>query len=339
MANITDVAKHARVSTYTVSAVLNRSAYVSPELTHRVLDAVRELDYTINGLARGLLTGKTSTAGMLIPDLSNPFYAKVVRGVEDVLRTAGYSLLLGNTYDRAEEQSRYLSVFRSKQVDGLLIFCAPFGEKDLAPLLSKNTPLVFIGRVPKGAIGDSVSADNRAGTKLIMDHLLGRGHSRIALITGPASISANRHRIEAWKKALREAGFEAPADYVCSGEMTPEAGYLAARQFLALGTRRPTALFAANFLIMTGVLAALREARLKCPSDVEVTSSDDSEWLDVFKPPVSTVIQPSYEMGAKAAELLLRRMSAPDGQRVQILLKAELRIRVRGRGRGVERGL
>ena len=254
MPTITDVAKRARVSTYTVSTVLNRSGNVSPELTRRVNEAVQELDYTVNGLARGLLTGKTNTVGMLIPDLSNPFYAKVVRGVEDVLRLAGYSLLLGNTYDLGEEQSRYLSVFRSKQVDGLLLFCAPSGEKELGPRLLKKVPLVFVGRVPKGVAADSVSADNRAGTRLIMRHLLGRNHRRIAVITGPASISSNRHRIEAWRKSLREAGIEALDEYFRSGDMTSECGYRCMRELLALGARRPTAVFSANFLLMTGVL-------------------------------------------------------------------------------------
>jgi LacI family transcriptional regulator len=329
MATITDVAKRARVSTYTVSCVLNRSAFVSPELTERVLQAVEELDYTVNGLARGLLTGKTNTAGMFIPDLSNPFYAKVVRGAEDVLREAGYSLLLGNTYDREEEQSRYLSVFRSKQVDGLLVFCAPGGIQDLSAFASKKLPIIFVGRVPRGVECDSVSADNRLGTRLILRHLLGRGHTRIGLITGPPTVSANRHRIEVWKKALTEAGVANTAQYFRSGDMTTEVGYTSARDLLALGAQRPTAIFSASFLLMVGVLKALKEAGLRCPQDVEVTSADDSEWLDVFDPPVSTVIQPSYDMGVKAADLLLRRLASPDGKKERILLQPELRIRVR----------
>jgi LacI family transcriptional regulator len=121
--------------------------------------------------------------------------------------------------------------------------------------------------------------------------------------------------------------------------MTSDSGYLRTRQLLELGARRPTAIFSANFLIMTGVLKAMREAGLHCPDDIEVTSADDSEWLDVFEPPISTVIQPSYEMGAKAAKLLLQRMAAPQGKKEQILLQPELRIRVTNRGRGGKRGL
>ncbi len=328
MATITDVAKRARVSTYTVSAVLNRSAFVSEELTKRVMEAVGELDYTINGLARGLLTGKSNTAGMFIPDLSNPFYAKVVRGAEDVLREAGYSLLLGNTYDREEEQARYLSVFRSKQVDGLLVFCAPSQPGTAAAPAFSKTPTVFVGRVPRGLDCDSVSADNRLGTRLIMRHLRERGHTRIGLITGPAVLSANRHRIEVWKRVLLGAGISQWQRYFRSGEMTSEYGYQWARELIGLGSRRPTAIFSANFLLMVGVLRALKESGLRCPDDVEVTSADDSEWLDAFDPPVSTIIQPSYEMGTQAASLLLRRLASPNGKKERILLKPELRIRV-----------
>ena len=136
MPTIYDVARRARVSSYTVSAVLNRSAYVSPELTGRVHAAVRELDYTINELARSLHTRKTRTAGMLIPDIANPFYAKVVRGVEDVLKQSGYSLILGNTYNDAGEQTRYLGVFRAKQVDGMLLFVAAGAEEELQSLVA-----------------------------------------------------------------------------------------------------------------------------------------------------------------------------------------------------------
>jgi LacI family transcriptional regulator len=336
MATISDVARRARVSTYTVSTVLNRSGYVSPELTRRVLEAVKDLDYTINGLARGLLTGRTNTVGMFIPDLSNPFYATVVRGVEDVLRNAGYSLLIGNTYDREDEQTRYLAVFRSRQVDGLLVFCAPAGEKDLLALMTKKTPLVFVGRVPRGIKADTVSADNRAGTRLIIRHLMKQGHRRIGLVTGSPSVSANRHRIEAWKKTLREAGIEPSDEYLRSGAMTAESGYSCAVELLKL-RKRPTAIFCANFLMMTGALKAMREARLRCPADLEMTSCDDSEWLDVFDPPVSTVIQPSYEMGTKAAELLLRRIDDPNRAPEQILLTPELRVRTPDRGRGGKR--
>jgi LacI family transcriptional regulator len=143
---IYDVAKKAGVSTYTVSCVLNKSAYVSPALTKRVEAAVKELDYTPNAVARSLQTRSTKTIAMLIPDIGNPFYARVVRGVEDRLRRDGYSLILGNSYNDAAEQARYVNLFKSRQVDGLLLYIAPQGEANLAPLVAARRPVVLIGR-------------------------------------------------------------------------------------------------------------------------------------------------------------------------------------------------
>ncbi len=327
MATIYDVAKRARVSTYTVSAVLNRSAYVSPELTERVHKAVLELDYTINDLARSLQTRRTRTAGMLIPDIASPFYAKVVRGVEDRLKQASYTLLLGSTYNLPEEQARYTAVFRSKQVDGLLVFLSAGGEEDARRLVESGKPVVFVGRVPRSFDADTVAADNALGTRLAIEHLIARGHRRIAIVTGHLQLSTGADRVSAWKRALARHRLPRPAAYAGEGDWTAESGYRLALQFFKL-KEPPDAIFAANFLMMTGILKALKECGLRCPEDVEVVSSDDSEWLDVFDPPVSTVVQPSYEMGQRAADLLLKRIQHPRRGFERVLLKPSLRIRV-----------
>lgn len=326
MATIYDVAKRAGVSTYTVSSVLNRSAYVSPELTQRVEKAVRELNYTINDLARSLQTRKTRTVGMLIPDIASPFYAKVVRGAEDVLKKSGYSLILGGTYNKPEEQARYLGVFRSKQVDGLLLFVAPGNDEDLRAMVKARKAVVFVGRTPPGYDADSVSAENVKGTQCAIAHLASKGHQHIAIIAGERGVSTSADRIAGWRKALRQAGLAAPRELQGYGDWTAESAHEVALKFLAL-PERPTAIFAANFLMMTGVLRALRERGLRCPEDVEVMSSDDSEWLDVFEPRIPTVVQPAYEMGARAAELALARMASPRKKFERVLLEPQLRIR------------
>jgi len=326
MSTIYDVAKRARVSTYTVSSVLNRSASVSPELTKRVQDAVRELDYTINDLARSLQTRKTRTVGMLIPDIASPFYAKVVRGVEEVLKAAGYSLILGNTYNDREEQVRYLGVFRSKQVDGLLLFVAPGDDSEVRALVEAKKAVVFVGRTPIDLNADSVSADNALGTQMAVAHLAGKGHRRIALVNGQAGLSSSAERVNGWKRALKKAGAAAPKEYVYHGDWTAASGCAGTITFLELPAR-PTAIFTANFLMMTGVLKALQERRLRCPQEVEVMSSDDSEWLDVFEPRISTVAQPSYEMGTESAKLLLDRIKEPNRRFEQIVLRPQLMLR------------
>lgn len=326
MATIYDVAKRAGVSTYTVSAVLNRSAYVSPELTERVQQAVRELDYTINDLARSLQTRRTRTAGMLIPDIASPFYAKVVRGAEDRLRQESYSLLLGSTYNLPEEQSRYTTVFRSKQVDGLLMFLSAGGEEDAQRLVESGKPVVFVGRAPRSFDADTVTVDNAKGTRLAIEHLISHNHKWIAIITGHLQLSTGADRVTAWKRVLARHKLPRPDEFLGEGDWTAESGYRLTLQFLKL-KQQPTAIFAANFLMMTGILKALKESRLRCPEDVEVVSSDDSEWLDVFEPPVTTVVQPSYEMGERAAGLLMRRIAQPQRPFEKVLLEPSLRIR------------
>ncbi|MGC8794357.1 MAG: LacI family DNA-binding transcriptional regulator [Bryobacteraceae bacterium] len=326
MATIYDVARRAGVSTFTVSAVLNQSARVSPELTQRVLRAARKLDYTISFVARSLQTRRTMTVGMLIPDIGNPWFAKVVRGVEDVCRQRQYSVFIGNTYDQPEIQERYLTVFRSRRVDGMLVFLAPGSEQQLAPVVKKGPPVVFVGRRPRSFAADSVSANNRLGTRLAVEHLISRGHRRIAIITGPLSLSAGRDRVTGWREGLKRAGLPAPLAYRREADWTAESARRHTHELLSL-PEPPTAIFAANFLMMTGVLAALRERGLRVPDQVEVMSSDDSEWLDVFEPRISVVLQPSYEMGETAARLLLERIENPEAPPRRVLLKPSLKLR------------
>ena len=328
MPTIYDVAKRAGVSTATVSAVLNRTSFVSPELTKRVKAAVEELDYTINHLAHSLQTRKTRTVGMLIPEVGNPdpFYGQVIRGAEDVLRKKGYLLILGHTYNKVEEQSRYLAEFRSRLVDGVLLFQAPGEDPELTRLLNSKRPIVFVGRVPVGIRADVVATDIAAGTKAGVAHLTGRGHKRIGLITVSMSMSVSDARIVGWRQALKSAGIPADMGLLVKTDLSAEAGQAAAAQLLAL-SERPTALFVDNLVMTAGVLKALQDLRLQCPRDVEVVSSDDAEWLDVFRPAISTVVQPSYELGTLAAEVLLKRIRHPGRAEENLILKPKLHLR------------
>jgi LacI family transcriptional regulator len=329
MPTIYDVAKRAGVSIATVSAVLNRTAYVSPELTKNVKQAVKELDYTINHLAHSLQTHSTRSVGMLIPDVAvpDPFFSEVVRGAEDLLRKRGYVLILGHTYNRVQEQSRYLATFRSRLVDGVLLFQSPGDDAELQHILEKKRPLVFVGRVPKDIEADVVATDILAGTKTGVTHLIRRGHTRIGLITVEDSMSVAEFRVAGWTQALKELSLAVDQELIASAKFSAEAACCAAIQLLDL-KEPPTAMFVDNLMATTGVLKALRERGLNCPADVEVLSSDDAPWLDMFQPPISTIVQPSYEVGARSAELLLKRIAHPRRAHEVILLKPKLRVRV-----------
>jgi LacI family transcriptional regulator len=326
MPTINDVAKLAGVSTYTVSSVLNRSARVSPELTKRVLDAVRELDYTINSVARSLQTRKTQTIGMVLPNVANPFFARVVAGAEEICRAKGYTLLLGNTGEDPEQQSRCIASFRSKQADGLIVFMAAGTEESVSTILGKGTPVVAAGRLPATFETDSVTADNRMGAQLAVQHLLSQGHSRIGIITGPFALRLNEDRRDGWAATLDTAGLPAPDEFALETDWSAESGYLRTCELLQLPDR-PTAIFISSLVLMIGSLRAIREKRLRCPQDVELICADNSEWLDVFDPPISAILQPSYEMGAAAAELLFRKIAEPDRAHETVILKPAIKVR------------
>ncbi len=327
MATMNDVARRAGVSIATVSAVVNRSTYVSPALTKRVKEAITELDYTVNQMARSLQTRSSHTVGMLIPGFASPdpFFGQVVQGVEGVLRHRGYCLILGQTYNQAKEQDRYLEAFRSRMVDGLLVFLSPGGDTVLRRMVEQRRPVVFLGRIP-GFEADVVASDIAYGTAMAVDHLVRRGHRRIGLVTVSQSLSVATGRLEGWRRAMRRTSLSADECYHFSGELNSETGRQAAETFLGLPAP-PTAIFADDLVLTTGIIRLLIERGLEIPGDVEVMSSDDAEWLDAFRPLVSTVVQPSCEIGRMGAELLLKRIRHPRRPFERILLRPELRIR------------
>lgn len=325
MATIYDVAKRARVSTATVSAVLNGTAYVSPELTARVNEAVKELDYTINAIARGLQTRRTNMIGMLVPDIAEPVYSVMVKGVEAGLKAAGYSLLIASTHNKVEEQARYLRLLRSKQVDGMLNLLAFGDESELAELVASKRAIVFIARRPTFD-ADCVLVDNVGATRQAVSYLLEKGRRRVGLVVGPRSLAVSQDRIQGWEQAHQEHGVPADQALIAEGDYTSESGEAAMETYLRL-SEPPDAVFATGFLMMTGCLAVLRAKGMSVPDDVELMTWSDSPLLDVFDPPISTVQQPSFEMGVRAAELVLKRIDNPEADPEVIILPAELRIR------------
>lgn len=326
MPTIYDVAKRAGVSTYTVSAVLNRSARVSPELTTRVEVAVRELNYTPNAVARSLQTRVTKSIGMAIPDIGNPFYASFVRGLESRLRQDGYSVLLTSSGEDETEQTKQLANFKARQVDGMVVVMVSGSEVSLQSLMAEPRPVVFSARVPVTFEADCVSADNVAGSRMAVEHLIRAGHRRIALVTGDLGVSTGADRCLGWRQALRSAGLEAPDELLAVGDWTAVSGHRLTERLMTLASP-PTAIFGANFLILTGILRALRERGLRVPRDVQLASSDDSEWLDAFDPPVTTVAQPTFAIGYESASLLLKRIQDPARPYQRVTLPPELKVR------------
>ena len=326
MATIYDVGKRAGVSVATVSSVINSTSYVSPELRKRVEEAIRELNYSPNLLARGLASQKTQTLGVLVPDIANFFFPELVRGVEDKAKEAGYTIILGNSDNQLDKEDVYLRLFLSKRVDGIVLIKAP-GEMSpqLLQLLNKSgPPVVLLDREYPALLTDSVVVDDVGGGYMATSHLIELGHRRIAIICGIPGVSTTTGRLRGYKKALSEAHIKFDPSLVASGDYNAESGYIAG---LALLEQAPTAVFVTNYMMTMGFLRALGERKLSSPTDLSIVSYDDFVWNDIFIPHLTCVTQPKYSLGYRAAETLLSRIRKKHKHPKHVVLENSLHIR------------
>lgn len=328
MITIKQIAILAKVSTATVSHVLNETAYVSTELRERVRHVVRELDYRPNHVARSLRTRQSKTVGMIIPNITNPFFPVMVRGVEDVLRRCGYNLIVGNSdYDLAREEE-YFRTLCAKGVDGLVLVITPLEAPEyLRRHNTQKIPVVYVDRHYPGLGGDAVLADNMSGSYQAVKHLLDAGHARIGIITGPLQMLMARRRLLGYRRALRDRGLPLIKKLVRQGNWERQSGYDRTVELMNL-KRRPSAIFVCNGLMMIGCLRAIREMRIRCPQDVALVSFDDLDSFELTEPRISAVANPGQEMGTVAAQMLVDRLSqSVDGPSRRKILKVELKVR------------
>jgi LacI family transcriptional regulator len=327
---IRDIARLANVSTATVSGVINGKKTVGEEYKRRVLNAMEALDYHPDQVARSLKVRKTFTLGMLIPDVTNPFFTDVMRGVEDEARKGGYSVIFCNSNEDPELESQYLSTLYARRVDGVLL--SPAGALAAEErLLRKRFPLVFFDRVPPGYSGAGVVTDNAGASRDAARHLINLGHTRIAIIAGRLDMSNGAERLEGFRQELQEAVLPLPEEYLKRGDFKLESGYENGLELMRL-TSPPTAIFSCNNKMTLGLMRALGELRIPCPERVSVLGFDDFDWTSSFIPHLTTISQPTYEMGRRATEILLRKIAHDkDGAGAVedhlVVLPNELRIR------------
>jgi LacI family transcriptional regulator len=310
MRTIKQIAERAGVSTATVSYVINNTPGVSPEVRERVLRIVRELRFHPNAVARGLRTKKSRTVGMIIPDITNPFFPGLVRGAEDVLRGTGHTLIVGNSDSDVSKEEEYYRTFSARQVEGLLI-TASISSRSPEYLLHHDlhaTPVVFVDRHYRDVRADAVSADNLGGSREAVRHLLERGHRRIAIITGPLQLVNARLRLEGYKRALTAHQIPIEDGLIREGRYDAESGFEQTKAILEL-KNRPTAMFISNAPMTFGSLRALRERGVRCPEELALISFDDAEWFGLTYPSVSGVAQNPYQLGAAAGKILAKRMT------------------------------
>jgi LacI family transcriptional regulator len=301
---LADVAARAGVSTATISRVINSSGYVSEDLRERVLKAVAELNYSPNGVARSMSQRRTLTLGLVVPDISNPFFTAVARGAEDVGQKSGYSLVLCNTDRDLDKERGYLSVLREKRVDGVMLIIAGAEITHVQQVLDAGMNLVLVDRASPALKAPSVLADNQSGVYEATKYLLSLGHHRIAVVTGPAVVNNAVERLHGYEQALEEAGLPIDQALVIPGNFTYDGGRKAGYELLDL-LHPPTAVISLNNGMTTGLLMALRERGTRIPVDISVIGFDDLPYFQLLEHPLTAVSQPMYEMGRRACELLL----------------------------------
>lgn len=327
MTTIRDVAQQAQVSVATVSAVLNGNKYVSPELAERVRASVTALRYRPNGLARSLKQQKANILGLVISDITNPFFTTLVRAVEDTARVAGYTLLLGNTDEQVAKEEAYVELLRSRQVDGLILVASAGEHAYLPDLLAAGLPVVCVDRSLVALGVDSVLTDNVAGAYQAVSHLVALGHRRIGIVTGLPGVTSTYQRLAGYRQALAAHGIAPDPALVREGNSRLDGGMARAADLLAL-PERPTALFVTNNLMTIGAMRAIEEAGLRCPEEIALVGFDDFEWASVFRPRLTTVRQPVYEIGKAAARFLIQRIAGKRrGDAVELLLPPTLVVR------------
>lgn len=297
---------------------------MSERTRERVLAAIEALGYRPNALARGLRAQRTYTIGVVIADITNSFYSAIVRGIEDEAFSREYSVLVANSDELLDKEKLYVRVFVEKQVDGLIVVPAIGSQKYLKDLLH-HIPIVFVDRPPSEFAGPVVRVENEVGAFALTRHLLDHGLTRIAFVSSDLRLPTVRERFSGFQKALDEAGERVLPEFVKAGNRTAHDACCAVKELLALPFR-PQAIFAANNLMVQGVLRAAKEEGLSIPEDIAVVGFDDFAMADIVQPHLTVVAQPAYELGKTAAELLFAQI---EGKALQedVVLPVELVVR------------
>ena len=326
-ATIRDVARAAGVSVSTVSRVLHGHPAVNGDLQKRVQEAIETLDYQPNRSAQRLRSNMSSVIGLVISDIENPFFTSIVRGVEDVAYSKQMTVVLCNTDEDPRKQERYVDVMAEERVAGLIIAPA-YGDsvQSLLKLRQSGIPTVLLDRNVGEDKIDAVLVDNVAGAYTATQHLIALGRRRIVLVNGDTRIKtfADRHR--GYCKALEDAGIPFNREYVVEVYPKIERSIEAALALLQLDPR-PDAIFAGNNLITVGVLKAIKQLGLNIPQEIALVGFDDMPWSSELCPPVTSIAQPTYELGQEAARLLIRRIQDPNAFQQTIMLHTRLIVR------------
>jgi LacI family transcriptional regulator len=321
-----DVAAKAGVSVATVSRVLNNSPHVSPTVRRKVLRVVKTLNFQPNRTAQRLRAKQSKVIGLIISDIQNPFFTSVVRGIEDIAYANGYSLVLCNSDEDPAKEKLYIAVMRAEAVAGVILASTSESNPLVIELLDHQIPVIAIDRHIKNRKIDSALVANTQGAYAAVSHLIDLGHRCIGFIGLPLTRTPGKERFVGYQNALREHGSSVSRQLVRIANAKQQGGHDAALELLKYQPNI-TALFVANNLMTLGALDAIRERGLKIPDNISIVGFDDMPWAALLQPPLTVVAQPTYELGQKAAELLLERLKNPTKPVSNVQLNTTLIVR------------
>jgi len=324
---IKEVATKAGVSASTASRALGNYGYVNTNTKEIVTRVAKELGYQPDMLAKSFKSTRTKNIGVIISDITNTFFTKVLRGIDDIAEPNGYNVILCNTDENPEKEREYIQLLYRKKTAGLIICDSGRNEKNLRRLISEGFPVVLLDRKKRRVQTTQVVVDNEGGAYAVVTHLIKVGHSRIGMIKGLDGISPNEERFQGYRRALIANNIPFRDELVKSGEFCLEKTMEVTRELLTMSDR-PTALFVANGVMTMGALLAIKETNLRIPNDIAIVGFDDPEWAILLDPPLTTVDQPAYTMGAIACQSLLRKIKRQEKSVYEaIVLQPTLKIR------------
>lgn len=326
MVTISEVAKEANVSRATVSHVINNTRFVSEETRQRVEQAINELGYRPNVLARSLRLGETLTLGLILPDSSNTFFAEIGRSIEIAAFESGYSVILCNSGEDPDKESLYIDILTKKQVDGIILVPTCIHYDAIRSLKKLQVPIVLMDRELTDLALDTVLVDNLMGGLIATRYLTSLGHRRIGCIAGPSSINPSAQRLLGYQQALKEAGIPFDKSLVRIGEFSALSGWSRGNDLLSM-SKPPTAIFACNDMMAIGLLRAAHEKGIRVPEDLSLIGFDDIEPVSFTIPPLTTIAQPKIEISEKAIKFLIQRINNPQRDPQYEILPVSLVIR------------
>lgn len=318
-----DIARKLGVSTSTVSRALSGNGRVGEKTRMRVLEAVKASDYTVNAVARSLRLRDAKNIGIIVPDITNSFFASVIKGAQYACRLSGYTLMVCNSDESAELEEESLRTLLEKQASGLILASVGGGAELIHQYVKLDVPIVFIDNLPEGVdVRDVVSVDNHAAAYRLTQAMLKRGYRDVGMITGPLSQSTGLLRYTGFVKALEAAGIPIRREWVLEGDFRMDSGRENMQALLKLD-KRPRAMIIANNYMAYGAVNAIRAAGLSIPQDIAIACFDAHDHTGLITPHISSINQPAQQIGMRAAEIILARLTGTQTERTEVVLEPE----------------